>query len=72
MNVSEQIARELSTLPAPMQSEVLDFVGYLKARRLASSGEDCWNLMSLQGALSGMEQDIFPEYRESDLVEHWK
>jgi len=30
-----------------------------------------WNSMSLQTALAGMEEDVFPEYRESDLVERW-
>jgi hypothetical protein len=72
MNVTELITKELSVLPMPMQEEVLDFVAFLKARSQAATEENDWNVMSLQGALAGMESDIFPEYRENDSVERWQ
>ncbi len=72
MQVSEWIAQEVSALPENLQEEVLDFVGYLKAKRLSGSEESAWNSLSLSNALSGMENDIFPEYGETDLIEHWQ
>lgn len=71
MNVTELIARELSVLPMPLQEEVLDFVGFLKAKSQAIVEENDWNSMSLQGALVGMEEDVFPDYQENDLIERW-
>jgi Protein of unknown function (DUF2281) len=71
MSVTELIAKELSVLPMPLQQEVLDFVAFLKAKSQTAMEESGWNSMSLQGALAGMEEDVFPEYRENDLIERW-
>lgn len=31
-----------------------------------------WEYLSVSGALAGLENDAFPEYPESDLLERWQ
>lgn len=72
MGIAERIADEVRTLPENEAREVLDFVGYLKAKHRVAEEDLAWNVVSLGAALAGLEEDVFPEYRENDLVERWQ
>ena len=70
MKTAEVIYQKVKALPESSQGEVLDFVEYLthKLRR-----EDAtWSEMSLSNALRGMENDVWPDYDEKELKEHWQ
>jgi len=70
MKTAEVIYQKVKTLPEASQGEVLDFVDYLtqKLRR-----EDAtWSEMSLAHTLRGMENDVWPDYDEKELKEHWQ
>ena len=70
MKTAEVIYQKVKALPESSQGEVLDFVEYLthKLRR-----EDAtWSEMSLSNALRGMENDVWPDYDEKALKEHWQ
>jgi hypothetical protein len=70
----EKINREMQKLPEPLQNEVLDFVEFLlhKSQGGVSQKEEReWNHFSLKSAMKGMEDDVFPEYSESDYIEKW-
>jgi hypothetical protein len=67
MSVAERIAEDLRTLPESAQSEVLDFVEFLKARTRAQEDAD-WSSFSLAQAMRGMEGE--PDlYSDKDLKE---
>ena len=70
MNTAERIHEQVQHLPEPAQQTVLDFVEQL-AQRLRQEDYD-WARLSLQAALSGMEEDIWPEYSEADFKEKWQ
>ena len=70
MNTAERIHEQVQHLPEPAQQIVLDFVEQL-AQRLRQEDLD-WVISSLQAALSGMEDDIWPEYGEADFKERWQ
>ena len=70
MKTAEVIYQKVKALPEASQGEVLDFVDYLtqKLRR-----EDAtWSEMSLSNTLRGMENDVWPDYDEKELKEHWQ
>jgi hypothetical protein len=56
MTVAQQITQELQSLPEAIQREVLDFVEFLKARRLHVEDEG-WSRFSLSHAMRGMEDE---------------
>lgn len=59
MNTAKLIYQELQFLPASLQAEVLDFIGYLKARHIGdASGGNC------QEKLAELETAFAP-YRKS-------
>jgi hypothetical protein len=70
MNTVDRIHEQVQHLPEPAQQTVLDFIEQL-AQRLRQEDHD-WALSSLQAALSGMEDDIWPEYGEADFKEKWQ
>ena len=70
MSKADRIHEQVQHLPESAQQTVLDFVEQL-ARRLRQEDHD-WAAWSLQGALSGMESDIWPEYGEEDFQEKWQ
>jgi Protein of unknown function (DUF2281) len=75
MNVTEQIANEVKTLPPEAQQEVLDFVGFLRTRletRHSRKDDIQWSEFSIGNALRGMEEEAGPEYSEADLKERWR
>lgn len=56
MTVAQQITREVQSLPEAIQREVLDFVEFLKTRRLPVE-DDEWSRFSLAHAMRGLEDE---------------
>jgi len=69
MTTTETIVQRLKSLPASAQREVLDFVEFL-AHRLRQE-EMRWADLSMRAALRGMEDEVWPEYREEHFKEKW-
>lgn len=75
MTLAEKIIQEIKTLPPPLQKKAFNFIEYLKQKTKGNKTDEEieeWNQFSLESALSGMEDDEFPEYQESDFKEIWK
>lgn len=70
MSTAERIFEKSKSLPAPLQNEVLDFVEFLHKKPVPPP--DDWPALSLTAALRGMEDDRWPVYSDSDLVEKWQ
>ena len=69
MQTADRIHRQVQSLPEPVQREVLDFVEFL-AHRLRQE-EMRWADLSMRAALRGMEDEVWPEYREEHFKEKW-
>ena len=67
MSTAEQIIHEISTLRPEKQSEVLEFVEFLKEKERKKEEDALWGA-SLASAMRGME-DEDSLYSESDIVE---
>jgi hypothetical protein len=70
MLIAEKIQKSIKTLPASLQSEVLDYVEYLLAKADHETGrheERGWSSLSLISAMRGMEYEDHPDYTTSDL-----
>ena len=67
MSTAEQIIHEIATLRPEKQSEVLEFVEFLKEKERRNE-EDALRGASLASAMRGME-DEDSLYSESDIVE---
>jgi hypothetical protein len=70
VSTAESIFQKAKALPGSLQTEVLDFVEFLE-RKHASPQED-WAALSLTSALRRMENEEWPPYSESDLIEKWQ
>ncbi len=69
MSIAEKIVEQVKALPESAQTEVLDFVEFLKAKGSNISAEDAdWSKLSVDLAMRGMENEPFP-YTERDLKE---
>ena len=67
MSTAERIIREIATLRPEKQSEVLEFVEFLKEKEKRSE-ENSLREASLAAAMRGME-DEESLYTESDVIE---
>ncbi len=70
MALADRIHEQVRSLPAELQSEVLEFVQFLvaKARLARQEGRpDDWHEGSLAEAMRGME-DEGPDYSMADVV----
>ena len=70
MMILEKIQQYVQRLPAPLQSEVLDFVEYLlsKAERdIPRRESEAWSDLSLVSAMRGMENEKTPSYTAADV-----
>ena len=70
MIITEKIQEYVQRLPAPLQSEVLDFIEYLlsKAERdIPRRESESWSDLSLTSAMRGMENEETPSYTVADL-----
>jgi len=77
MTTIEKISQQTSQLPDTYQTEVLDFVEYLNIKAKKKGGvsqleEQEWFKFSLSQAMDGLEDENFPPYTESDLIEKWQ
>ena len=69
MSTADRIHEEVQHLPEPLQEEVLHFVEYLI--RKPRQEDDEWATWSLQSALRGLEDEVWPEYNDEDFKERW-
>jgi thymidine phosphorylase len=53
MSLEEQIIKQVHELPESKQSEVLDFVEYLRTK----TDEKDWSAFTLSSAMRGMEEE---------------
>jgi hypothetical protein len=70
MSVAEKICKHIQDLPESLQTEVLDFVGYLEAKATRQGGVHDHIIsseISLALAMRGMEDEALPEYSRVDL-----
>jgi len=67
VNTAELIYERSKALPAKAQVQVLDFVEFLGQREKPSQDE--WTALSLAAAFRGMEEEQWPAYADTDLVE---
>jgi len=75
MIVAEEITEKIAKLPVSIQVEVLDFVEFVAKKnqlREVESENENWSNFSLNQAMTGMENEDFPEYSEADLKEVWR
>ncbi len=71
MSTADSIMQSLEPLPEEAKQEVLDFVEFIKARRIRETPrqEDAaWSAFSLASAMRGMEEEHSP-YSLADLKE---
>lgn len=70
MIIMEKIQEYLQRLPAPLQSEALDFVEYLLSkteRDIPRRESESWSDLSLRSAMRGMENEETASYTVADL-----
>ena len=70
MIVTDKIQEYVQRLPAPLQSEVLDFIEYLLSkagRDIPRRESESWSDSSLSSTLRGMENEENPSYTVADL-----
>lgn len=70
MKTVDRIYEETSALPETVQREVLDFVEYL-AHKIQKENAD-WSELSVAAALRGLEDEVWPVYRNEDMKEKWR
>jgi hypothetical protein len=71
MSTVEETVKLMKGLPDKLQTEVRDFVEFLRARGDNEAVEQVrdWMSLSLSGAMRGMENEASPTYSPSDLKE---
>ena len=68
MDIVERIIKEISLIPESDQSEVLDFVEYLKSKKSRKNEDSEWAQFSLDSAMRGIEEEQSP-YGIEDIKE---
>jgi hypothetical protein len=68
MTILEKIVEKLKTMPESVQTEVLDFVEYLKSRKDRENERDQWGQFSLNSAMRGIAEEPSP-YGIQDIKE---
>jgi hypothetical protein len=69
MTVSEQIIKQIQSLPESVKVELLDYIAYLEAKTEISRKERAdWSALSLSQALRGMENES-SLYSSDDIKE---
>lgn len=74
MTTAEAIVESLEPLPEAVKREVLDFIEFIKARRIHEAGPEEnaeWSDFSLASAMHGMEDEDSP-YGVADLKETFR
>jgi hypothetical protein len=70
MTIVEKIVDQLKAMPETTQSEVLDFVEYLKSKESRRETIDEWSQFSLDSAMRDIKEEPIP-YRVKDLKERF-
>ena len=70
MDTFAKILEEVKSMPELEQTEVLDFVEYLKSRKRRKEEDDRWSQFSLDSAMSGIEEETSP-YGTEDIKERF-
>lgn len=70
VDTAESIFQRSKALPAKLQQQVLDFVEFLGQGK--NRPQDDWASLSLATALRGMEEEQWPTYTDTQLVEYWR
>ena len=68
MDIVERIIEELKSIPESAQAEVLDFVEYLKSKKVRKDEDSEWSRFSLDSAMRGIEEEPSP-YGVEDIIE---
>ena len=68
MDIVERIIEELKSIPESDQTEVLDFVEYLKSKKSRKEEYSKWAQFSLDSAMRGIEEEPSP-YGIEDIKE---
>jgi hypothetical protein len=68
MNIVERIVEQVKSMPESDQTEVLDFVEYLKAKKGRKEEDSEWYRFSLDSAMRGIEEEPSP-YGIHDIKE---
>jgi len=67
MKLEEKIIQKILELPESEKAEILDFIEYLKTKKLKKENKN-WTKFSLSSAMRGMEDEQTP-YSLDDLKE---
>jgi len=70
MRAAERIYEKVSALPERLQLQLLDLVEHLTSR--LREEDTNWSRLSLNTALRGLEEELWPEYSEEDFKEKWQ
>jgi len=68
MTILENIVENLKTMPEATQSEVLDFIEYLKSKEKRGGDSYKWSEFSLDSAMRGISEEPSP-YGAEDIKE---
>lgn len=74
MTIEQIIQAKIGILPESKQAEVLNFLNLLITTQTeVDAGQENaeWSQFSLEQAMQGLEDDLFPEYTEQDLKKKW-
>jgi hypothetical protein len=75
MTTKQVIQEKIEILPESKYTEVLNFLNSLIESQIdydAQQENREWSQFSLEQAMTGVEDDLFPEYTEQDLKIKWK
>lgn len=70
MDIVERILEEVKSMPELDQTEVLDFVEYLKSKKGRKNEDTEWSRFSLDSAMRGVEEEPSP-YGAKDIKERF-
>ena len=70
MDIVERILEQVKSMPELDQSEVLDFVEYLKSKKGRKEEDSKWSRFSLGSAMRGIEEEPSP-YGIEDMKERF-
>ncbi len=70
MNMADRIHEQVQHLPKRLQEDVLHFIEDLISQ--AQREDDEWTALSLRMAVTGFEDESWPEYTDADFKERWQ
>jgi hypothetical protein len=70
MNMADRIHEQVQHLPERFQKDVLRFIEDLI--RKSQREDNAWAEWSLRMAVTGLEDETWPEYKDADFKERWQ